>query len=139
MARVLGIQIADNSRVDYALTQIYGIGWTRAAGIIKQTGVDGTARIGKLSEEDIKKLVAVVESFKVEGNLKEEERENLKRLRDISAYRGIRHLRGLPARGQRTRSNARTKRGKRRTVGALTKEAWSKLETGQQKAAATKK
>ncbi len=139
MARVLGIQIADNSRVDYALTQIYGIGWTRAAVIIKQTGVDGTARIGKLSEEDIKKLVAVVESFKVEGNLKEEERENLKRLRDISAYRGIRHLRGLPARGQRTRSNARTKRGKRRTVGALTKEAWSKLETGQQKAASTKK
>jgi len=129
MARLLGITLPDDKRIDYGLTLIYGIGWLRAKKILKATGIDSSLRIGKLSESDLRKLTEFIEkNYKVEGNLREEVNENIKRLREIGCYRGIRHIRGLPVRGQRTRSNARTKRGKRKTVGALKKEAWAKLE-----------
>jgi len=132
--RILGITLPDEKRVEFGLTLIYGIGWSRAKEILKATGIDGNKKIGRLSEEELKKINEFIEkNYKVEGNLKEEINENIKRLKEIGSYRGIRHIKGLPVRGQRTRSNARTKRGKRKTVGALKKEVWAKLEQTKQK------
>ena len=129
MARILGINLPDDKRVEYALTLFYGIGWTSSRKILEQTGISVQKRMKDLNEEELKKLASVIEkNYKVEGDLREELNENIKRLKEINSYRGIRHIKGLPVRGQRTRSNARTKRGKRRTVGALKKEVWAKLE-----------
>ena len=129
MARLLGLNLPDDKRVEYALTLVYGIGWTRSAQILKDAAIDKDKRLGKLTEDELKKILDVVEkTYKVEGDLREEITANIKRLREISSFRGSRHVKGLPARGQRTRSNARTKRGKRKTVGALKKEVWAKLE-----------
>lgn len=136
MARILGIVLPDDKRVQYALTLIYGIGWTQSKSILEQLKIDSKTRVKDLSEEQQKNIIQVIEkSFKVEGDLREERGESIKRLRDIGSYRGMRHMMGLPARGQRTKSNARTRKGKRKTVGALTKEAWAKLEETQKKAA----
>jgi small subunit ribosomal protein S13 len=135
MARILGIVLPDDKRVEYALTLIYGIGWTQSKSILEQLKIDSKTRVKDLSEEQQKNIIQVIEkSFKVEGDLREERGESVKRLRDIGSYRGMRHIMGLPARGQRTKSNARTRKGKRKTVGALTKEAWAKLEETQKKA-----
>lgn len=135
MARILGIVLPDDKRVEYALTLIYGIGWTQSKSILEQLKIDSKTRVKDLSEEQQKNIIQVIEkSFKVEGDLREERGESVKRLRDIGSYRGMRHVMGLPARGQRTKSNARTRKGKRKTVGALTKEAWAKLEETQKKA-----
>ncbi len=129
MARLLGITLPDDKRIEYALTLLYGIGWTSSEKILKQVGIDLHKRVKDLSEDDLKKITAIIEKgYKVEGDLKEQINENVKRLREIGSYRGVRHVKGLPVRGQRTRSNARTKRGKRKTVGALRKEVWAKLE-----------
>lgn len=129
MARILGINLPDNKRIDYALTLFYGIGWSLSRKILDQTGIETSTKVSGLKEEDIKKIIALLEkTYKVEGDLREEVNDNIKRLREIGSYRGLRHLKGLPSRGQRTRSNARTKRGKRRTVGALKKEVWAKME-----------
>lgn len=129
MARLLGVQLPESARIEYALTLLYGIGWTNVAGILKQANIDKQKRVSQLSEDDLKKLTMVIDNnIKVEGELKEEISENIKRLKDIGSYRGMRHARGLPVRGQRTKSNARTKKGKRKTVGALKKEVWAKLE-----------
>jgi small subunit ribosomal protein S13 len=128
MARVLGINLPDDKRVEYALTLFYGIGWTTSKKIMAQAGLDSAKRMNQLNEEETKKLIAVIEKYKIEGDLREEINESMKRLREINSYRGSRHMHGLPARGQRTRSNARTKRGKRKTVGALKKEVWAKME-----------
>lgn len=129
MARLLGITLPDDKRIEYALTLLYGVGWTNSGKILKQVGIDLHKRVKDLSEDDLKKITAVIEKgYKVEGNLKEQINESIKRLREVGSYRGVRHAKGLPVRGQRTRSNARTKRGKRKTVGALRKEAWTKLE-----------
>jgi small subunit ribosomal protein S13 len=127
----MGVVLPDDKKIDFALTLIYGLGWTTAEKILKQTNIDAHKRVKDLSEDELKHITLLVEkNYKVEGDLREEISDNLKRLRDIGSYRGIRHVRGLPVRGQRTRSNARTKRGKRKTVGALKKEAWAKLEAG---------
>lgn len=129
MARVLGIVLPDEKRIDYALTLIYGIGWTMSKKVLKQTSIDPNKKVKAVTEEEIKKIVGVIDNvYKVEGDLREEINENVKRLRETGTYRGMRHSRGLPAHGQRTRSNARTKRGKRKTVGALKKEAWAAME-----------
>lgn len=129
MARLLGITLPDDKRIEYALTLLYGIGWTSAGKILDQVGIDHHKRVNELSEDEFKKITAVIEKgYKVEGDLKEEINENIKHLKEIGSYRGTRHTRGLPVRGQRTRSNARTKRGKRKTVGALRKEVWAKME-----------
>ncbi len=129
MARLLGVILPDNKRVEYALTLLYGVGWSNAKKILEQANIDRNKKVSDLSEDELKKITALIEkNYKVEGDLREEINENIKRLREIASYRGLRHLRNLPVRGQRTRSNARTKRGKRRTVGALRKEAWAKLE-----------
>ena len=129
MARLVGVNLPDDKRIEYALTKIYGISWYRAAHILKEVKIDTHKRVKELTEDEVKKLQTVIEkNFKVEGDLKEEVNTNIKRLREIGAYRGIRHLRGLPSRGQRTKSNARTKRGKRRTVGALKKEDMARIQ-----------
>ncbi len=140
MARILGVNLPDDKRVEYALTLFYGIGWTLSRKILNQAGVSTNVRVKDLKEEDLKKITMVIEkTYKVEGDLREEINENFKRLREINSYRALRHARSLPARGQRTRSNARTKRGKRRTVGALKKEVWAKMEQQKPAAPATTK
>ena|SRR3990167_7169784 len=129
--RILGLNLPDDKRVDYALTMFYGIGWKTADKLLKQTSINANKRVKDLNEEEVKKIIDYIDkNYKVEGDLREEINENVKRLREIGAYRGVRHLKGLPVRGQRTRSNARTKRGKRKTVGALKKEEWAKVEQG---------
>ncbi|MFN4212673.1 MAG: 30S ribosomal protein S13 [Microgenomates group bacterium] len=137
MVRILGTVLPEDKRVGYALTLLYGIGFATAAKILRQAGVDENKKMKALTEEELKKISEIIDkNYKVEGDLKEEVRENINRLKEIGCYRGIRHLRNLPVRGQRTRSNARTKRGKRKTVGAFKKEVWAKLE--QQKSHETK-
>lgn len=134
MVRLLGININNEYKVQYALTKVYGIGWPTARKVVEQAKIDTSRKIGEINEEELNKITNIITaSYKVEGNLREQINENMKRLREIRCYRGLRHALGLPARGQRTRSNARTKRGKRKTVGALRKEAWAKLEQQQQK------
>lgn len=139
MARLLGVVLPDKSRIEYALTLIYGIGWNISEKVLVQAGVDKNKKVQALTEDDLKKITAVIEkNYKVEGDLREDINDSIKRLREIACYRGVRHTRGLPVRGQRTRSNARTKRGKRKTVGALKKEVWAKMEqTKTQAGAAT--
>lgn len=123
MTRLIGINLPDDKRIEYALTLIFGIGPKRAKIILSECGIDLSTRVKDMSEEDVKKLQDYIEkTYKVEGDLKEEINANIKRYREIGSYRGVRHSRGLPVNGQRTKSNARTKRGKRKTVGALKKE-----------------
>lgn len=126
MARIAGVDLPENKRVDIGLTYIFGIGRSNVVQVIKGVGVDGAKRVGDLTEEEINKLQKAVEQFKVEGDLKQEIEQNIKRLEETGSYRGLRHRKGLPARGQRTRSNARTKRGKRKTVGTIRKEIVAK-------------
>lgn len=121
--------LPDDKRLEYALTLVYGIGPSRSKEILEQLKIDRSIRVKQLSEEQQKQLVHHVEQqFRVEGDLREQINEDVKRLKDIGSYRGLRHVMGLPVHGQRTRSNSRTRKGKRKTVSALTKEAWAKLE-----------
>lgn len=132
MVRLAGIDLQDHKKVDIALTYIYGIGRRNVVGLLKKSGVDGNKRIKELTEEEISRMQKIIDKeFTVEGDLKIEISENIKRLKEIGSYRGLRHSRGLPVHGQRTRSNARTKRGKRQTVGALKKETRAKLTENQ--------
>ena len=121
MARIAGVDLPRTKRVEIGLTYIYGIGHTRAAGIVKESGVDPTIRVKDLSEDDIRKISRVIEEQGgVEGDLRKETSMNIKRLMDIGCYRGLRHRRSLPVRGQRTRTNARTRKGPRK--GAIAKK-----------------
>lgn len=128
MARIAGIEISDKYRIDYALTRLKGIGWTKSVEVLKASGIDASKRVKDLSNEELNKIASELEKHTTEGDLVRLIKENIRRLKDISAYRGIRHSRGLPSRGQRTKSNARTKRGKRKTVGAFKKEMLAKVE-----------
>lgn len=123
MSRISGIDIPDKKRVDVSLTYVYGIGRVNVVPILKQAQIDPSRRMGELSADELSKLQKVIDATKVEGDLRKEISQNIARLREIGSYRGSRHTKGLPARGQRTRTNARTKRGKRMTIGALKKEA----------------
>lgn len=127
MARIAGVDLPENKRVDIGLTYIFGIGRSNVVQVIKDANVDGAKKILDLSEEEINKLQKVVEKFKVEGDLRQEIEQNIKRLEEIGSYRGLRHRKGLPVRGQRTKSNARTKRGKRKTVGTVRKEIVARM------------
>ncbi|MFH1426642.1 MAG: 30S ribosomal protein S13 [Candidatus Kerfeldbacteria bacterium] len=121
MARIAGITLPNEKRVEIALTYIYGIGLTTAKKILKLTKVDGNTRVKDLTENQVRVLRDAIEkgSFKIEGDLKRDVLSNIKRLKEITAYRGVRHMRGLPVRGQRTKSNTRTVRGNvRRTAGS---------------------
>ena len=127
MARIAGVDLPENKRLDIGLTYIFGIGRSNVIKVLKDAGVDASRRVKELTEEEINKLQKSVEQFKVEGDLRQEIEQNIKRLEETGSYRGLRHRRGLPARGQRTRSNARTKRGKRKTIGAVKKEDSAKV------------
>ncbi len=117
--RIAGITLPDNKRMEIALTAVYGIGRSRAQAILRKTGIDFGARPKDLKPEDENKIRKEVEHIKIEGDLKREVAGNIKRLKDIKAYRGIRHLRRLPVRGQRTKTNSRTVRGNvRKTMGS---------------------
>ena len=121
MARISGIDLPRDKRVDIALTYIYGIGRKSAQDIANKAGVNSSIRVMNLSSEDVSKIRSVISSnYKVEGALRSEISMNIKRLMDIGCYRGLRHRRGLPVRGQRTHTNARTRRGRRRSIGGKT-------------------
>jgi len=132
--RINGVEIPDNERAEVGLTRFFGIGPVNVVALAKMANIKLDTRIKDLSRDDISTLMKALESFTVEGDLKRDIRENIDRLKAIKCYRGIRHIVSLPVRGQRTKSNARTRKGKKKTVGSLTKEAWAKMET-QQKAA----
>ena len=129
MPRIAGIDIPDNKRTDISLTYIYGIGRSNIGNILKQANVDPSKRAKDLTAEELNRLQRAIEQYPTEGALREKIRDNIQRLKRIGSYRGSRHIANLPSRGQRTRVNARTRRGKRRTVGALKKEELAKQET----------
>lgn len=133
MARIAGVDLLDNKRVDIGLTYIYGIGRANVVAVIKEAAVDAAKRIKDLTEDEINRIQKVVEKIKVEGDLKQEVEQNIKRLETIGSYRGSRHRKGLPSRGQRTKSNSRTKRGKRKTVGTVRKDVVAKTDDSKSK------
>ena len=134
MARIAGIDLPDHKRIDIALTYLYGIGRSNVRLLLENANVEANKKVLNLTEEEINRLQkAIDKNYKVEGDLRAEIAENIKHLKEINTSRGLRNARGLPVRGQRTRSNARTKRGKRATVGAMRKDIRAKLDkpTGQ--------
>lgn len=127
MARIAGVDIPNNKRVDVSLRYIYGIGPSNAVVICRQTRVDPTTKVKDLTEEELSRLREVIDrSYVVEGDLRREVNGNVRRLIEIGCYRGVRHRRGLPVHGQRTRTNARTKRGARKTVAGRRRTAAKK-------------
>ncbi len=129
MARIAGIEMPDNWKLDYALTRIKGIGWTLSEKILTKTKISDTKRISDLTADDMAAIATELDTIMIEGDLARKVRGDIQRLREIGTYRGMRHSHGLPSRGQRTRTNARTKRGKRKTVGAFKKEMLAKMST----------
>jgi small subunit ribosomal protein S13 len=125
--RIAGVNLPDEKRVDIGLSYLFGVGRKNAVGILKKSQIDPSKRIKTLTEEEQKRLQDVLDTYKIEGDLKVEIQGNIKRLREIGSYRGVRHTKNLPVRGQRTKSNARTKRGKRVTIGAIKKEMAVKM------------
>lgn len=127
MARIAGINIPDNKRIQIALTYIFGIGKSTAGKILKSAKIDPDTRVSKISEEELDKIREIIEkNYKIEGDLRVRVSQNIRRLKDIGSYRGERHSKNLPVRGQRTKTNARTKRGRRVTVGSGRKRAAEK-------------
>lgn len=127
MTRIAGIDLQENWKVDYALTKIRGLGWTLSKKVLLDAKIDTKKRVSELTSDEISKITTELEKYQIEGDLFRTIRENIQRLQITGSYRGMRHTRGLPVRGQRTRTNARTKRGKRKTVGAFKKEVLSKM------------
>lgn len=119
MARVAGVELPRDKRVDVALGYIYGVGPSLSAAILAATQVRGERRVRELTEDEVHRLQSEIAKYKVEGDLRREVTANIRRLIDIGSYRGTRHQRNLPVRGQRTRTNARTRKGPRKTVGVL--------------------
>ena len=118
MARVAGVDLPNEKRIEAGLTYIYGIGWTTSRKILEKTGINPDTRVKDLTEEEAGKIRKVIESdYMVEGDLRRDVNMNIKRLMEIGCYRGIRHRRGLPVRGQKTKTNARTRKGPKKTVG----------------------
>lgn len=124
MARIAGVDLPKEKRIEVGLTYIYGIGLSSSQKILEKTKVNPDTRVKKLTEEEVAKLRSVIESeYKVEGALRGEVNMNVKRLIDIGSYRGLRHRRGLPVRGQRTKTNSRTRKGPKKTIGTKRKAA----------------
>jgi small subunit ribosomal protein S13 len=123
LARIAGVDLPREKRVEIALSYIYGIGRTRAAKILENTGITAATRVRDLTEDEISRLREFIDkNYKVEGDLRREVAMNIKRLVEIGCYRGVRHRRGLPVRGQNTKNNARTRKGPRKTVGIRRKK-----------------
>jgi small subunit ribosomal protein S13 len=122
MARVGGIEIPNEKQLGIALTYIHGIGRSTSIRIVEEAGMDSTVRVRNLTESEISQLREILErKYRIEGDLRRENSQNIKRLMDIGSYRGLRHRKGLPVRGQRTHTNARTKKGPRRAIGGKKK------------------
>lgn len=139
MVRIVGIELQGEKVVRIALTKLYGLGRKNVEPLLKLAQVDGGKRVKDLTDEELSRLQKKLESFtKVEGDLRQEVQSNINRLKQIACYRGKRHFANLPVRGQRTRTNARTKRGKRVTIGAMKKEALNKVEQTKKEAEVTK-
>jgi small subunit ribosomal protein S13 len=120
MPRVLGIDIPGRKRLEYAMTYIYGLGLAKSREVIAKAGLDPAKKADDLTDEDITKITAVIRAeYTIEGDLRRETAQNVRRLISINSYRGFRHRRGLPVRGQRTKTNARTRKGAKRTVGVV--------------------
>ncbi len=118
MARIAGVDLPNEKRIEAGLTYIYGIGWPTSRKILEKTGIDPSTRVKDLTEEEAGKIRKVIEAdYMVEGDLRRDVSMNIKRLMEIGCYRGIRHRRGLPVRGQKTKTNARTRKGPKKTVG----------------------
>lgn len=128
MARIAGVELTDNLRVVYALTRIKGIGWTLSKKILKELGISEEKRLSEITGDDFTKITNKLEDYVIEGDLARKVRADIARLVTIGSYRGLRHSHNLPVRGQRTRTNARTKRGKRKTVGAFKKDILNKMQ-----------
>ena len=122
MARIEGVDLPRNKRIEIGLTYIYGIGRSTSQKILAATGIEPDTRVKDLTEAEISKLRENIDDYQVEGDLRREVRGNIKRLMDIGCYRGLRHRRGLPVHGQRTKTNARTRKGPKRTVGIRRKK-----------------
>lgn len=116
MARISGIDLPRDKRVEVGLTYIFGIGRSRSNEILQKAGIDPNTRIKDLTETEVGSIRAIIDGYKVEGDLRRDVAMNIKRLREINCYRGVRHRRGLPVRGQRTKTNARTRKGPKRLV-----------------------
>ncbi len=128
MARIAGIELPEEKRIDIGLTVLFGIGRRNVVAILAEAGVDPAKRVKDLTAEEITKLQKVVDKFPVEGDLRKKITDDIERLKQIGTYRGVRHIQNLPVRGQRTRTNARTKRGKRKTIGALKKKELARFK-----------
>jgi small subunit ribosomal protein S13 len=127
MARIAGIDLPRNKRIEIALTYIYGIGRTSARDICKKAEIEGTVKTDVLADSEVVRLREIIENdYKIEGDLRREVSQNIKMLMDIGCYRGLRHRRGLPVRGQRTHTNARTRKGPKKTVAGRKKPATKK-------------
>jgi len=133
MIRISGVELQESWKVEYALSKIKGIGAALSSKIVSSVKVDPSKRVSELTPEELAHLAAKIDEYPTEGELVRQVKANINRLQRIGSYRGIRHSRGLPVRGQRTRSNARTKRGKRKTVGAFKKEMLSKVQQKEEK------
>jgi len=133
MPRIAGVDLPKEKRIEIALTYIVGIGRPTAQKILHQAKVDPNKRTHRLTAEEITRLQKLVEAYPTEGQVREMVRENVQRLKRIGTYRGLRHSQNLPVRGQRTRTNARTKRGKRKTIGAIRKKELAKLKPESEK------
>src|SRR5258708_18663809 len=127
MARIAGVDLPSEKRADIGLTYIFGVGRSNVVQLLEKAKVEGSKRIKDLSEEEVNRIGKAVEGLVVEGDLRRDIAQNIKRLEESGSYRGLRHKRGLPSRGQRTRSNARTRKGKRKTVGTVRKEVVAKM------------
>lgn len=123
MARILGIDLPREKRVEAALPYIYGIGLTRSQLILAETRIDPNTRVKNLTEEEVSKIVAFIQkNYMVEGDLRRDVQQNIRQHMDMGSYRGLRHRKGLPVRGQRTRTNSRTRKGRKQTVGGMKKK-----------------
>jgi small subunit ribosomal protein S13 len=127
VVRIAGVNIPEEKRVEISLQYIYGVGPTNVKEILLAAKVDPDTRTANLDKEEVTRLQQALDRYPVEGNLRRMVLEDIKRLKEIGCYRGIRHTQGLPVHGQRTRSNARTKRGKKRTIGAVSKKVAQKM------------
>ena len=128
MPRISGVNIPEDKRIEIALTCIYGVGKVNVKEILRIAQVNPDTRAKDLTDQEVANIVRAIENFQVEGSLRKTVNDNIQRLKQIRAYRGIRHIMRLPSKGQRTRVNARTRRGRRMTIGALTKEMAQKIE-----------
>jgi small subunit ribosomal protein S13 len=127
VARIAGVDLPKDKRIEVGLSYIYGLGPKNSVDVLRKTGIDPNTRVNKLTDEEVAKLRAVIENeYTIEGALRGEISMNIKRLIDIGSYRGLRHRRALPVRGQRTRTNARTRKGPRRSIGGLKRKPVAK-------------